>query len=227
MTPRCGSTLLTEWLESARVFGLPAEYLNADLGSGADRWHLGSGIERWAAIVREFELPEYLRAVLRVTQSSNGVTGVKVDFGRALPVIACGGFAEIATEVKYIYLTRRDLLGQAISAHRAIITGSWSSRDPELAEPVFDLAAICGQLVSLTNQMAYWERYFALRGIQPLRLLYEEIVGDCEGTVRKVAEFLGVREAIAYGSVTTRVSQQRNAINDEWRALVLAAMQQV
>ncbi len=121
--------------------------------------------------------------------------------------------------VKYIYLTRKDKVRQAISLLKAEQTGIWrmenganreSSRDP-----VFDLNYISKFMVELKRQERSWEKFFRKNKISPLRLEYEEYIKDTRETLVKILKHLEmpIPEKLA---VTTNLLKQSDALSEEW-----------
>jgi LPS sulfotransferase NodH len=105
MTPRSGSTHLTDVMGRSGVFGHPQEYLHrlepTALAAHAKRY----GARTWDA---------YLAALGSATATDNGVFGVKADPNMLLPLIADGSFDRTLRHGKFIYITRSDVLMQAI-----------------------------------------------------------------------------------------------------------------
>lgn len=88
--------------------------------------------------------------------------------------------------VRYIYLTRRDRLRQAISWYRAAYTQQWSRFDPPgRREPPYNRDEIAKYLHYIELQERSWEDLFSR--FRVLRLTYEEL--DHE-TPQQVAHFL-------------------------------------
>lgn len=89
-----------------------------------------------------------------------------------------------AEEVRYIYLTRRDHLRQAVSVMRAKTGVRWycpAGETPHDIDIPFDAETIkrVNELSALFERHeALWEEYFSVRGITPLRLIYEDMTRD-------------------------------------------------
>jgi LPS sulfotransferase NodH len=210
MTFRTGSTLLKDWLASTGVLGRPDEHLN--------RFFL----DHWSAALRADRLVPYLQATARVHQTPNRVFGTKVEFRQFLPAILEDGLERAGIDPRWVYVERHDLLGQAISLAKAHVTQSWNSTEPPQSEPRFDEEAVVGALKSITRQRQLWERYFALIGVNPLRLTYEDMIEDPTATVRAVAAHVGVEVELLTEAPTSPMEIQRDAVNDEWAQSVRA-----
>ena len=116
--------------------------------------------------------------------------------------------------VRYIWITRRDKVRQAISLFRAMQTKQWQSwAEPAVREPKYSWEKIDGCIQWALAQDAGWERYFSLLRIQPLRIFYEDFVLDYEATMRSALELLGVP---ADPIPEARLQRQADALSQEW-----------
>jgi trehalose 2-sulfotransferase len=143
----------------------------------------------------------------------NGIFGVKTHYSQLAgrPEII-ENLTRIFPDAKYISITRRNILRQAISATRAIQTQAWTSQLSERRTPRFHLLGIVKHLVSTAEETELWEQFYAANGIKPLRILYEELDEDFETTMRQVTAFLGISGEIP--PPPTR--KQADAITETW-----------
>ncbi len=196
-TPRTGSSLLAEALESTQVAGRPQEYF--DPNYEAD-WLEKLGIRSDA---------EFFAKVLPAGTTSNGVFGAKVHWhqfehlvGKLRVVHGEGPLLDLLArafpDLRYVFLTRRDRIRQAVSYHRAIETNTWRTvagdeaggRDASRPPPRFDYERIDHWVTRLSEFEAYWRRHFERAGVRPLEVTYEELVEAHEPTVRSVLGYL-------------------------------------
>lgn len=189
MTARTGSTALREHIARSGVLGNPRECFNP---RGFIRRHLErSGAETIADI---------LAIARRRTATDNGCFGVTTNFWSFFPFLASGLYQVLFAETRFVHLSRRDLLAQAISLHIAKTSGVFHRRSDgkvfgpaETARPVpLDLAAVAGHLRSLAQEDANWRSFFAATGIEPLRLVYEDIADDLSAAVTRIGDHLGI-----------------------------------
>jgi len=210
MVPRSGSTFVTKLMGQTGVLGHPQEYLHrlepSALAAHAQRYSAGS----WQT---------YLAALAQHTCSPNGVFGVKADPTMLLPLLVDGSFDATLGHGRFIYITRTDVLGQAISLTRAQSTGAWSADVSVSMVPKFDFHAIRNNIAHLTEMMGRWEMLFALNAIAPLRLTYEQIDGDPEISMTQIADFLGVD--LPDINIPAR-RHQRDDLSAAWREQFLA-----
>ena len=103
----------------------------------------------------------------------------RCDLARALdlPRQRSREFAQAFPGATWIHVTRDDKFRQAISLWRAKATERWHVRDgspePEIA---YDFEAIDRAARALCLQDRLWNDFFAMAGIAPLRLVYEQFV---------------------------------------------------
>lgn len=72
----------------------------------------------------------------------------------------------------------------------------------------------------LPRMRADWERFFALYGVEPLRISYEELVADAAGTVRRIASHARVAWDGDVGldsAITTKLADERS---ERWAGLL-------
>lgn len=179
---RSGSTLLSEALYRAGGLGCPLEYFHAGAQPAL--------AERWGAP----DPDSYLAAVVRHRTDPTGTLGVKLfwrdveDLGRPL--------AGLFPNPTWILLTREDRLRQAISQLTARESGVWrripgvDDRTPR-ALPEYSFDAIASHLALVAHCQEQWEGCFREAGIEPLRVTYEGLLTDYEGTVRPLLRALG------------------------------------
>jgi trehalose 2-sulfotransferase len=217
-TPRSGSNFLCELLQSTEVAGRPDEYF----------WDPPAGHERWSPE----EYRAYVERIQQAGTTPSGVFGLKLMWGYFDAVVArlatLTGRAEssppaiLATvfpNLKYVWLTRRDKVRQAISWHRALASQRWRSTDATAEgtpEPTFDFAAIDGLVDVATADDRSWRDFFTLHGIAPLVIVYEELEQDPEQACRQVLDFLGLSVSTRSSSRVWRHQRQADGLTDAW-----------
>jgi LPS sulfotransferase NodH len=206
--PRTGSSYLCQILTSTGVLGRPLEYFN---GPGMAKFQPGY----------PQQAEDQLSEILRQGATENGVYGVKI-FSATFDRVAGTGWTRRLPNLRFISLTRRDLLAQAISAVRAVQTGQYSSHDQGAMEPVYDSARLIEEIRTLAWGHARWAAFFARCGLAPLHLHYEEVAARPQQAADAVARLLGLGETatVDFGKVDAQV--QRDSTSTEWRARFLA-----
>ena len=202
--PRSGSNLLCQYLSSTNRLGHPLEYFN-----GPGRRALG--------------LPDYpddprlqIDAILRLGATPNGVYAVKLFASQFAAFDRRVRWTERLPNVQFVYLSRNDLLGQAISWARALQTEQYRSTQPVQHAALYDAGSIHERLMAIAHERARWEAFFARTGISPLRISYERFLEDPPGHVDRVAALVGENDAKVDDSKIDIVVQ-RDALTQQWR----------
>ena len=201
---RSGSNFLCEMMRQTECLGRPAEYFSppvlaqkypGKIVTPTESCHLAmeEGVsENGVAAIKLF--PEHFAALQRQIRLSDW-------FGRP----------------HWIWLRRRDILGQAISFEIALQRKSFSSLRPAKKEAVYSTRRISTLLGRLVQRDTRWALFFARNGIVPLRVDYESVELDPLASVREIGEFCD----ISLGDVQLRPGEeygrQRNSLNADWR----------
>jgi LPS sulfotransferase NodH len=237
MVQRCGSNLLCEALARTGVAGRPTEYFHPPFPDAGELGHVWAGFEHshWARERGIATFREFLRAVRSEGSTPNGVFGAKLPWNALaglvekladLPACAALGHAERLVAAldgpRFLHLQRRDRVRQAVSWAIAAQTGHYSSQDsasrPRLREPSFDLELLDGLSRAIAAGEAGWAAFFAAAGAEPLRLYYEDVVADLEGSLRRILAWLGVQAPAQFDLSRLGHERQGGAVNDEWVA---------
>jgi len=125
------------------------------------------------------------------------------------------------------YLRRGDVVAQAVSLLRAEQTGVWfkaaDERQEPTAEPGFDFGQVRELVRQIKDDDAGWEAWFAAEGIQPCRVLYEELDADPVRVASGVLSFLGL-DLPSGRKITVRHKRLADDLNARWtRATVATA----
>jgi LPS sulfotransferase NodH len=202
--PRSGSNLLCQYLSSTDQLGYPLEYFN-----GPGRRPLG--------------LPDFpdapklqIEAVLRLGATPNGVYAVKLFADQFAAFSRRLRWTDLLPNLHFVYLTRDDLLGQAIFWARALQTEQYRSTQPAKRPAVYDAGLIRSQLMAIARERAQWESFFARTGIEPLRIVYERFLENRSSCVDRVANLVDI-ENPAIDPRRVDLVIQRDAVTEEWQ----------
>jgi LPS sulfotransferase NodH len=226
-TPRSGSFLLCEALKTSGIAGRPEEYFwRDDEPFWKNRW----GVSFYA---------DYVAHAIEEGTTPNGVFGAKLMWAyfaddvapklRGIPTYRdlplCNLLPAVFPNLRYLYITRQDKVRQAVSHLKAIQTNVWAVSAGEVPtparEPTYDFAALDHLVRELTDQDAAWRRYFADCGVAPLRVVYEELAREYEGTRDAVLAYLGLVVPPAHVFAPRRLRRQADATSDAWVARYL------
>jgi trehalose 2-sulfotransferase len=185
MTPRSGSSYLGSVLK-ANGIAETQEHFRIQ----------GGALERDAGHLQTRTYEAYFRKKVAKLTSAGGLFAVKCDWAQYAPIYVSGLHATYMQDAAFFYLTRSDILGQAISRHIATETNYFHSVNDNVdaldREVPFSYAKILGHLEHLVKMQSDWERFFACEGIAPVRLVYEDIARDPAQVIRRIADVLGV-----------------------------------
>ncbi len=203
-TERSGSTMLCSLLKETGVLGMPEEYINP-------RDVMQSYLEKY----RVSDISQYINILRHCQVCENGIFGMKTCFMDFEPLINQQIIGRSINPVKFIYLTRQDIILQAISAHVARSSGVWHVAESGIAEPEceYDETAILNHVDRLLYERSQWERFFSFYSVEPLRITYEEVLENVEGVIKKILSFLGedVQINVALSmAATQKIGGERN-----------------
>ncbi len=163
----------------------------------------------------------------------NGVFGAKLMWGylgdfaallRGIDGLAGLPVPELLARVfpglRYIQITRKDKLRQAISLWKAVQTQTWhqdaNRRTSSPAEPQFSFRAINYLVGLLTAHDASWDAYFLGLGQAPLKITYEELAEDPEPVLRDILAHLGIPAPAALPISAPRLGIQADELSEQW-----------
>jgi len=201
--------------------------------------------------------------IRRIAATDNGVLGIKLHWNHFEQVVGGATHTTVSPPAirtqeaalrswfpgaRYVLLTRRDRLRQAISHYRAIESDEWWSTGqppppPRGADaPRFngagvherhgdghlDLSQVEQLRLSLLHYEHRWRQLFRAIGVAPLELVYEDVVADPHKAVASVLEHLGVAVPDEMSQPSTRLRQQADEVTEntvkryrEWRRQAL------
>ena len=239
--PRSGGSLLANALRASGVAGRPEAYFRTDLRSLYEQeWDLDP----------ELGNTVYLARARSAGTSVNGVFGAKAhwpDFEKLIAMLRGAARCETsrgpeservqrATDhsllneflpnLRYVHVTRRDKVGQAIAWYRSLPArqscdlGAVRSARTAIS---FDARVVDRLYQHLLTDDWKWVAYFGFAGVQPLVVTYEALKFDYVGTIRAVAQHLGIEGADRMSIPTiprrhhTHESQRWRTLYHDWR----------
>jgi LPS sulfotransferase NodH len=123
----------------------------------------------------------------------------------------------------YIWLTRRDKVGQAVSLWKAIQTWTWkqegaSSTGSQLSprQPIFHFGAIDHLVQQIKADEVCWQQYFKSNGIQPFPVAYEELTAAYGETVGKILHYLDIPLPENLVFAPRRMQRQADLLSQQW-----------
>jgi len=179
------------------------------------------------------DFDELVEEALRRGTTENGVLGTKImwayfrDFvrlARRTPglrnVRPCGVPAAVLPNLRrFVWIRRRDTTRQAVSLWKALQTQKWRrDSDEEVGGQGlrFSFAAVDHLKLRIDEHNAAWQSFFDGCGVEPLEVVYEELVEDYEGTLLRVLGGIGIPVPENFAVVEPRMKRQADELSEEW-----------
>jgi LPS sulfotransferase NodH len=207
---RSGSNLLCQYLSSTGILGNPLEYFN------------GSGRRRLGYPAYPDDPSQQIGWVLTEGATPNGIYGLKIFPAQVELIEKSIRWTELLPNLRFVLLKRQDILGQALSAVRAMQTDQWRSSMPARGTALYDGAQIYERLQIVVRDYARWNIFFARKAVAPTIIVYEDLLADPQSAVDQVADLFGLRGQALVANERIDLQIQRDATTEEWRARFLA-----
>jgi len=202
---RSGSNLLCQYLASTGQLGNPQEYFNP------------GGCRMFSDPDFPDEPEKQIERVLSRGATANGIYGLKILPAHIDTVSRSIRWTARLPDLKFVLLKRRDLLGQAVSALRALQTDQWRSTVTPQGAAVFDGEKIRERLRVAAREYARWEVFFARNGIEPIVVWYEEMTADPQAAVDAVGSLFGLQGRVPIRPDRVSLAMQRDAVSEAWK----------
>jgi LPS sulfotransferase NodH len=229
-TPRTGSTLLCRMLKAAGA-GDPDSFISRFIPEWAADW----GVPAAETMTPEAFAKAYLDAAIEAGKGGTDVFGLRLmrenvgDLDRFIDLVHPGlppgaaRFERVFGPLLYVHLSRRDKVGQAISLVKAEQSGLWHvapdgselERLAPPAEPYYDFARLHREMMELESFDAGWNAWFDEQGIEPHRIVYEDLSADPAGELARLCAALGI-EAPDAVDVKPAVAKLADATSRDW-----------
>lgn len=179
ITPRSGSTWLTEMASAGGQLGTPQEWFNETF--------LQTNLEflgcRPPRLVGTSDINEYISISIASHRSPANIMGLQLSFYQAQSLFKLVEAPEPAkAAMTFFYLRRRNLVAQAVSLYRSVVSGRFHSYETDR-----EAVARFGAVVFDAEKVAYWvehllaseigfEAMFRSCGLEVHRFFYEDLV---------------------------------------------------
>lgn len=181
---------------------------------------------------KRLALGAYINGIESRRTSKNGVFGIKIHWRHIKSLLVRKVPEAVAIQLlmrheKFIFLTRRDKLRQAISYHIAESTGIFHSdqqdwlKGLDAAAPELSPERILRHLADILDEERGWADFFRESGKPFIRIEYEDLVSDYAGTCSRILDFLNV-EAGAIPQMTPRM--EHRGLQEQFRDGMLGIM---
>jgi tetratricopeptide (TPR) repeat protein/LPS sulfotransferase NodH/GT2 family glycosyltransferase len=185
--------------------GYPHEYLHNEK-------HMRILCQRWDVHGRD----EYLQTLINKRTSKNGVFGLKSHFYQFKKNLNTSLIRKYFRNARYIYITRKNHIAQAVSFAKALQTRKWAFEEKSVAKPVYRFNEVQECLKQIAQEETMWESYFRENHISPLRINYEEFVEHYEKTIKDVLSHIGVKNDLTNVILSPETKKMSDEINAEW-----------
>jgi len=232
-SPRSGSWVVAEGLHSTGVAGNPKEWFNDAPGVATDDSMETYFSKEWGIPLPLATYEPYLAKVIATTVTKNGVFGLtshRDQFTamekklKTIPSYRGLTAHEVAKKafpnLRYIHLTRRDKIRQAISYCRALQTSVWHVKAQHTAATAplalqFDPVQIAKWEQVFERLDANWHKHFSECGQTPLVLHYEDVESDYVGSIKRILDYLDI-DTKGVEIAPPLYKKQADATTDEW-----------
>jgi len=213
ITPRSGSSYLSDVIESTKMLGNPGEFFPVEF------------IKNIIKNAPAKNPDDYLTNVLKLTQTSNSVAGVKTSWYQFQNFFNEVDDKSVFNKFKYIYLVRQDVTAQAISLYKATQSSLFHTNIDHSEEIKaknesldYDYRKIKKWFDHIKSQEEGWQNFFVVNNIHPLYITYEEIDDNVALVVNKIATYLSISSPFLHGKeVPTSVFRKiGNSNNLDW-----------
>jgi LPS sulfotransferase NodH len=187
--------------------------------------------EMWG--VSDFE--GFLEVALQEGTTPNGVFGTKImwayfrDFVRLVRRMPgnedcqpCEVPAAVFPNLRgFVFMSRRDTTRQAVSLWKALQTWRWrqdasEGDDSDKMELRYSFAAIDHLKTRINEHNEAWCAYFDRCGVEPLEVVYEELVDAYEENVLRVVRGLGIPVPDDFVLAKPKMQRQADELSEEW-----------
>ncbi len=230
---RSGTHLLNEALRNTGLAGSPGEWFEPEVKTG-----------RHPIVELLPDQPDkFLDYIFDKGTGPNGVFGCNVfswshrSFSKYVHLLetipdcekakGIDALKKIFPNLHFIHLTRRNRLRQAISVVKARQTNIYLKvkgiEKKSEKEPAYNYEEIKHWREYLERSDIYWDGYFQGIGIEPFRVVYEDLVENVEETALASLDFLGIEHPPDLQFAPRYFLRQADHINDEWEQKFLKA----
>ncbi len=203
-TPRCGSHHLGHLLTATGMLGSPLEYFSK------------GRLRDWREKLAASDTVDLFRQLFRRRTSPSGWFGVKAHWPQFQQIMADEEVCGLFNFRRYLHIERRDRLAQAISWVIAQQSSAWISFHTPNDEPRYDFDAIRNALNVIDAHSADWKQFFATHGIEPLSIIYEDLVATPDATVESVLAHCGLTRDPTLARHTEQPTRQASHRNEIW-----------
>ncbi len=221
LTPRSGSTWLTELAMNTGALGAPQEWFN-------EGWILTDYNALGCVPPRPRGTLDVNAYVDEIVDEGRGVAGLELSMQQALLLrgLIDGPFDPSWLKATF-YLRRRDIAAQAVSLYRSVVSNryhSYQRNSPKelraFANAEYDRERLLGFLGFIIKVERTFGALFKSCGLAPIPLLYEDLEADPLAALRRIALAIGVEPPERVPPTTLKV--MRDETSAVWRERLMS-----
>ncbi len=198
--------MLGHALYETKKFGFPLEYANP------------ANLAEWKKRLGVVDIVEVISELQNRRTSANGVFGIKIHYSH---IRQFGGFSkmvELFPNAYYVLLSRRDVLGQAISLSIAKQTGVWIYGQKSMKEnPEYSFVDIDNCFRSILLDNSAWRYALLASGSNFIELNFEEVQNNISRAIEAIARFIEIDIHNNDILKQQKTHKQSNKINEDWK----------
>jgi len=180
-TNRCGSNFLTHLLASTGFMKKGGEVFNRERVARISERNNIAGFNQFCQFVR------------RSHRADSGVSSLKVSWHQLYFLHQHHLIPNVFQSPRFVFLRRRDILGQAVSYSIAQQTKALTSKhQSEVPGSRYDEAQILNFIERITTSNAHIEALLSLVDAPVCEIYYEDLVAAPQKTIRQVFSALGL-----------------------------------
>lgn len=211
-TNRCGSNFLANVVANTGIFPEAGEFFN---------WKTIVSTSKRKNILSFDDYCFYLIG----KKTKNNVFMSKIGWEQLLMLGKLGQIPNIFNSSKFIWIQRKDVLGQAISLSIANQTKKWTSaQNSNNIVPEYRKDNIQKIIKGINLANLNFASYFSLYNASFIKIYYEDFCENIEMNVKKICDFTG-KNFQAANFKEAKLEVQRNNVNTEFRERFIFDMQ--
>ena len=152
----------------------------------------------------------YFRDFVRLARRTRGLEGVR----------PCEVPAAVLPNLRrFVWIRRRDTARQAVSLWKSLQTQEWRRDSDEEARGRnlrFSFAAVDHLKLRIDEHNAAWEEFFGDCSVEPLEVVYEDLVDDYAVTVSRVVLETGIEAPAGFAPVEPKMKHKADELSEEW-----------
>lgn len=215
-TNRSGSNLLGRLLRASGVFPKDSfdEFFGPQVMTEAKHSNAATNLE------------QYCRLLIRTDYPLNGI---KINAHQLLFIARSGLLGTSRDRPRFLFIKRQDLLDQAISYEKAKCTQEWwlprNTKQTQLTHEHYDEQKIIASIQEIAENNMLFESFFAMNGVDPMVVTYEDLGADpleeVSRVFRKLNFSLSEEQFLAMKESSTAIVKQADETNARWRTRFL------